>query len=93
MEKDVKLNKVDKNTYRSSISLNEKELPNVQDLTVGKKYMLTIEVEMTGLRKENDYASMKMPELGMATVGAKQEPPKILVGEFKITGVGMEEPD
>jgi hypothetical protein len=85
------MHRVDKKSYRSSISLNEKELPEMKGWKVGEKYTLTIEVEMTGQRQESDYASMPMPDMSMAAAGVRQEPPKILTGEFKINAVGVEE--
>ena len=87
------MHRVDKKSYRSSISLNEKELPEMKGWKVGDKYTLCIEVEMTGQRQENDYASMPMPDMSRAEVGVRQEPPKILTGEFKINAVGVEEPE
>ena len=88
-----KMNSVDKKAYRSTIELNERELPQIKDWHVGKKYTVVLEMEMTGIRKQNDYASMPMPEMSQAMSGARQEPPKILTGEFKIMSVGVEEPD
>ena len=83
------MHKVDKKAYRSTVSLNEKELPEMKDWKVGDKYKLILEVEMTGQRQGSDYASMPMPDMAMAQPGVRQEPPKILTGEFRITAVGV----
>lgn len=87
------MNRVDKKSYRSSMNLNERELPMMKDWKVGSKHTLVVEVEMTGIRKESDYASMPMPEMTKAIGGIRPEPPKIITGEFKISAVGTEEPD
>lgn len=94
MAKKISINKVDKGSYRSNIALNEKELPQVKDWKVGEKYQLVIEVEMTGLQKISDYSAMKAPEISSSYApAARQEPPKLLQGEFKVLGVGVEEAD
>ena len=36
---------------RSVICLNEKDLPEIKDWMVGKKYKLIVDVEMTGMNK------------------------------------------
>ncbi len=70
-------------TYLGHIDLNEKQLPEAKGWEVGKKYTLTVEVEMTGIRKTHDYSNMPMSAPG----SKPQKPPKITKFDFDIKSV------
>ena len=41
-----------KEDNRSSMSINEKELPEIKDWKIGEKYKIEVTVEMTGISKD-----------------------------------------
>lgn len=66
------------------LHLTEKELPEVKTWKVGQKYYLIVEVEMTAVRKEVDYANSPMDMM------ARGDAPKIISGDFEIRGVSVD---
>lgn len=72
------------NIYYGSLSLDEKKFPAAKNWKVGDKYTLTVEVEMTGIRKENDYSGPYVP----SKPGQKPaKPKKIMSYSFEVKGV------
>lgn len=72
------------NDHIGSLEIKESKLPGLKDMKVGTKQTMTIEVEMTGLNKREDWSA----DMGPYTPGKKQkERPKIMIGSFKILSV------
>ncbi len=49
----VKIDYSDDSDKRSSLYISEKELPAIKNWKIGQKYILEVEVEMSGIRKED----------------------------------------
>jgi len=59
VKKAPKITKVStpKEDNRSSLYISEKELAAIKDWKVGQKYKLEVEVEMTGISKQDNWES------------------------------------
>lgn len=68
--------------YMPTISLDDDDLPEVSTMKIGEKYQLCIDVELTGIRKGEDFP--------METEDDKRGKSKI-TGNFKIISAELEQ--
>lgn len=70
-----------------NLRVSEKDLPQAKDWEVGKKYSVTVELEMMGVRKETDYSV----DMGLYKPGvAPKKRPKIIKYDFDVKSVSPE---
>lgn len=68
-----------------SISISDKDLPEIKDWQIGGKYKLIVEVEMTAIRKNQEMLMMETKET------PKETPKETINATFDVRAIGIEE--